>query len=150
MNIKRFSTGLVTVLLALLASCSSAPKVRVDKDSHTDFGAYKTFSWQEPVDPRRTSTLVGQRVKDAIIAALQSKGQQLSEAQADLRVSYVLNVYERPKQSGMRIGFGVGGGGANGGAAVGASVPVGKHSEVAAAMTIDIIDAKRNAQVWTG
>jgi hypothetical protein len=143
-----FSLGIL--LLALLASCSSAPKVRVDKDSHADFASYKTFSWQEPADPRRTSTLVGQRVKDAIISALQSKGQQLSEAQADVRVSYVLNVYERPKQSGMRIGFGVGGGGPNGGAAVGASVPVGKNTEIAAAMTIDIIDAKRNAQVWTG
>src|SRR5262249_53738027 len=93
---------------------------------------------------------VGQRVKDAIIGALQSKGLQLSDAQADLRVSYVLNVYERPKQSGMRIGFGVGGGSGNVGGAVGASVPVGKHTEIAGAMTIDIIDAGRNAQVWTG
>jgi len=33
---------------------------------------------------------------------------------------------------------------------VGVSVPVGKSTNTMGTMTIDIIDATRNAQVWTG
>lgn len=104
----------------------------------------------DPSENKKTSTLVGDRIKSAIVGALQSKGYRQSDATADVRVSYMLNVYERPKQSGMRLGVGAGGGSGNVGGGVGLSIPLGKRTEIAGAMTIDIIDAKRNAQVWTG
>jgi hypothetical protein len=50
----------------------------------------------------------------------------------------------------MSIGIGAGGGSGNVGGGVGLSIPVGKRTENVALMTIDIVDAKRNAQVWTG
>lgn len=49
----------------------------------------------------------------------------------------------------MRIGVGAGGGSGNVGGGVGLSLPVGKRNESVAALTVDIIDATRNAQVWT-
>jgi len=139
--------------LVLIAGCATPPKVRVDKDSHTDFASYKTFAWFEStaaIEPQKTSTLVGERVRAAVIAALQSKGYVLSEVQPDFRVSYLLNAYERPRESGMRLGLGAAGSSGNVGGGVGVSIPLGKRTEIAAAMTLDIIDGKRNAQVWTG
>jgi hypothetical protein len=139
-------------LAILLSACASQPKVRVDQDANTNFGSYKTFAWfsmevkegAPAVDP-----LSGQRIRSAVSDALQAKGYTLAEANPDFRVSYVLHVYERPKESGMRIGVGAGGGSGNVGGGVGLSIPVGKRNESVAALTVDIIDAARNAQVWT-
>ncbi|HYM34126.1 MAG TPA: DUF4136 domain-containing protein [Steroidobacteraceae bacterium] len=142
------------VILVLAVGCASEPKVRVDKDAHVDFASYKTFAWFEPQaaakDQPKTDTLVSQRVRSTLIAALQSRGYSLTEAQPDFRVSYVLSVYERPKESGMRLGVGAGGASGNVAGGVGLSVPIGKRTEFVGAMTIDIIDGKRNSQVWTG
>jgi hypothetical protein len=142
------------VILIAIVGCASAPKVRVDKDSHVNFANYKTFAWFEPQaatkDQPKTDSLVSQRVRSTVIAAMQSKGYSLAEAQPDFRVSYVLNVYERPKESGMRLGVGAGGGSGNVAGGVGLSIPIGKRTEFVGAMTIDIIDGKRNSQVWTG
>lgn len=141
--------------LALLAACSGAPKVRVDQDSHVNFSNYKTFAWVEakPADPdakAEVGTLASQRARVSIAAALQAKGYALDEAHPDVRVSYVFNVYERPKQSGMRIGLGAGGVSGNVGGGVGVSLPVGKRNETVASMTVNVIDASRNEQVWVG
>ena len=172
--VKRFPVILVATSLAL-ASCASAPKVRVDKDSSVNFAAFNTFGWLEPAteptpqekpapiagekpgekaapEPikHETSSLSAQRVRAAVIAALQAKGYTLDETNPDFRVSYVLNVYERPKDSGMRIGLGAGGGSGHVGGGVGLSIPVGKRTESIGAMTVDVVDPRRKAQIWTG
>jgi alanine racemase len=156
--IQRRRFGVISIVaVALLNACASPPKVRVDKDSHVDFASYKTFAWLEREaapgaknNPQQPKTLMSQRVRASVVAALQSKGYALRESDPDLRVSYELSVYERPKQSGMRLGIGAGGGSGNVAGGVGVSVPLGKRTEVVGSMTIDMIDAKRNAQVWTG
>jgi hypothetical protein len=159
----------MAMVFALATSCASGPKVRVDKDPNTNFAAYKTFAWlapqkeapkeepkpiagkeSAPPTPPETNSLVENRVRTAVIAALQAKGCTLNEAQPDFRVSYVLNAYEKPKESGMRIGIGAGGSSGNVGGGVGLSIPIGKRTNLMGAMTIDIVDAARNAQVWTG
>jgi hypothetical protein len=161
------TSGLAFVVATLLfTACASPPKVRVDKDSSTNFAGYKTFGWlatqktpsatepkpipgQEPA-PAQVNTLLENRVHHAVVAALQAKGYSLNEANPDFRVSYSLNVYEKHKDSGMRIGVGAGGGGGNMSGGVGMSIPVGKTKDTMGTMTIDIVDAARNAQVWTG
>jgi hypothetical protein len=80
---------------------------------------------------------------------MQSKGYALNEASPDFQISYTLRAYQRPKESGMRIGVGAGGGSGNVGGGVGLSVPVGKRTESVGAITLDAIDAMRKAQVWT-
>jgi hypothetical protein len=163
------SKALAIAAIVILASCATEPKVRVDKDASVNFANYKTFAWLAPqkvvpreeakpvpskeppkVKPPETNSLVENRVRDAVTAALQAKGFTLSEAQPDFRVSYVLNAYEKPKDSGMRIGLGAGGSSGNVGGGVGLSIPIGKRTNMMGAMTIDIVDAARNAQVWTG
>jgi len=167
---KSFSVVLIAATL-LLSACSSAPKVRVDKDASVNFASFSTFGWLEPTVEEKpapqtetkpsdsaeaqpikheTSSLSAQRVRAAVIAALQAKGYTLSETEPDFRVSYVLNVYERPKDSGMRIGIGAGGASGHVGGGVGLSIPVGKRTEMIGAMTVDIVDPRRRAQIWTG
>jgi len=142
----------VVVAAVLLAACASQPKVRVDKDANTNIAAYKTFGWfgdEKKDGAQAADSLVAQRVRNAIVTSLQSKGYSLNEAAAEVRISYALRVYERPKDSGMRIGVGAGGGSGNVGGGVGMSIPVGKRNESVAAMTLDAVDAGRKAQVWT-
>ncbi len=139
-----------------LAACSNPPKARVDQDSHANFSGYKTFGWLVPKqegakeEKAKIGTLVSERVHASLTATLQSKGLTRDDSEPDVRVSYVLNVYERPKQSGMRIGLGAGGGSGNVGGGVGLSLPVGKRNESVAAMTVDVVEVARNTQVWTG
>ena len=150
------ASAVAAIAVVLLAGCASAPKARVDQDSRANFAGYKTYGWLEPkqADPAeakaKVRTLSTQRVRTALSTALQSKGYTLDESRPDVRVSSVLNIYDRPKQSGMRIGLGAGGGSGNVGGGLGMSLPVGKRTETAGAMTIDVIDVSRNAQVWTG
>jgi hypothetical protein len=163
MNATKVNTSLALTLLMLLVACATPPKVRVDKDSSTNFASYKTFAWLgvrnsppaataapgHPITPEGNS-IAENRVRNAVIEVLQAKGYVLTNGNPDFRVSYALNVYEKHKDSGMRIGLGAGGGGGNMSGGVGVSVPVGKATDTMGTMTIDIIDATRNAQVWTG
>jgi hypothetical protein len=142
------------LLVAALTACSTPPKARVDQDSRANFSSYKTFAWLEPKQADsnnvKVGTLANQRVRTSLTTALQGKGLSFNEAAPDVRISYLFNVYERPKQSGVRIGLGAGGGSGNVGGGVGLSLPVGKRNESVAAMTVDVVDPMRNAQVWTG
>ena len=160
-------------LLLAVAACSTPSKVRVDKDASANFAGYKTFVWfsvpgdataeskpaeaadaqkqpAEPQAPKPVDSITQNRVRDAISSTLQGKGYSLVEGNADFKVSYALSVFDRPKKSGVSIGVGAGGGSGNVSGGVGMSIPIGKRTETAAVMTIDIIDAARNSQVWTG
>lgn len=150
---------LAGVLALLIAACATPPKVRVDQDTRVNLAAYQTFAWLEPVKsepgvaapPNAAPTsLQVERVKSAVISALKGKGYELDEARPEFRVTYVLHIFERPKDSGMRIGLGAGGGSGRVGGSVGLSIPVGTLTTKVGSMTIDIVDVARNAQVWTG
>jgi Domain of unknown function (DUF4136) len=153
---ERRTSFTVVMIIALLAACSGAPKVRVDQDSHAKFADYKTFAWLEPepadaADAKaEVATLADRRVSTSVTAALQGKGYMFDEAHPDVRVSYEFKVYERPKQSGLRIGLGAGGGSGNVAGGVGVSLPVGKRTETVATMAVNVVDAALNRQVWFG
>jgi hypothetical protein len=133
-----------------MAACASkAPAVRVDRDANTNFANYKSFGWLA-TDKAVTTSLTEERIRSAVVASLQSKGYVFDERSADFRVAFTLNTYEKPKEGGMRIGLGAGGGSGNVGGGVGVSFPIGKRHIMAGTLTLDIIDAGRNAQVWTG
>ena len=146
----------VSLLLlgALLSACTSTSKVHVDQDSHVSFANYHTFGWVEPKpvegEAAPALSLHDQRVRNSLGATLQSKGYSLDTAHPDVRVTYVVNVYERPKQSGMSLGVGAGGGSGNVGGGLGVSLPLGKRNETVASMTVNVIDTARNEQVWVG
>ncbi|MBM0103887.1 DUF4136 domain-containing protein [Steroidobacter sp. S1-65] len=137
--------GLVSV--ALLAGCTAtAPsRVRVDM-AEGGLPSCKTFEWLPT--QQQPATLTEQRVKGAVLTELKKKGYSEAE-KAECRVTYVLNVHERPKNK-PSVGVGAGGGSGGIGGGIGVSLPIGKRNEQAGTFTIDVVDAAKNAQVWSG
>lgn len=150
----RCGFSLSLLLIAMLSGCASTSKVHVDQDSKVSFANYRSYGWTEPAavegETAPALTLDAQRVRAAVGAVLQAKGYVPDQDHPDVRISYVLKVYERPKQSGMSIGMGAGGGSGGVGGGLGVSLPLGKRVETAASLTVNVIDAARHEQVWVG
>lgn len=87
-------------------------------------------------------------MKGAVLARLKEKGYTEAE-KADCRVTYVLDVHERPRNK-PSVGVGAGGGSGGIGGGIGVSLPIGKRNEQAGTFTLDVVDAAKNAQVWSG
>ena len=106
----------LTSLLLLLAACQNT-SVNRDYDSSRDFGAYRSWSWQEPAlqyrpdDPRLRSDLTEQRVRDALSEQLEQRGLRAAAvgAGADLKVQAWLIVDERQEQISTHYGGAWGG-----------------------------------------
>lgn len=134
---------------ALLAGCASMqPRspVRVDM-AETGLPNCQSFKWNPT--GQQPASLVEQRMQREIMARLEEKGYSESSDKADCRVSYVLDLREVPR-SKPRVGVGAGGGSGGIGGGVGVSLPIGKRNQQTGTFTIDVIDAARNAQVWSG
>lgn len=134
--------------LALLAGCTAtAPsKVRVDM-AESGLPNCQSFEWLPT--QQQPASFTEQRVKSEVMAQLKQKGYAEVTEKGDCRVTYVLNVYERPKNK-PSVGVGAGGGSRGVGGGIGVSLPIGKRNEQAGTFTIDIVDAGKNAQVWSG
>lgn len=132
----------------LLAGCTAtAPsRVRVDM-AEGGLPNCKTFEWLPT--PQQPATLTEQRVKSQVMATLKEKGYTEVTEKADCRVTYMLDVHERPANK-PSVGVGAGGGSGGIGGGIGVSLPIGKRKEQAGTFVIDIVDAAKNAQVWSG
>ena len=147
MNTALSSSGLI-LGLALLAGCTAtAPsKVRVDM---AESGLPKCQSFEWLPTPQQPASFTEQRVKSQVMAQLKQKGYTEVTEKGDCRVTYVLDVHERPKNK-PSVGVGAGGGSGGIGGGIGVSLPIGKRNEQAGTFTLDIVDAAKNAQVWSG
>jgi hypothetical protein len=147
MNI-RLSSLLLLLGPVLLAACTAtAPsKVRVDM-AESGLPNCQSFEWLPA--SQQPASLTEQRVRSEVMAQLKRKGYAEATAQGDCRVTYVLDIHERPK-SKPSVGVGAGGGSRGIGGGIGVSLPIGKRSELTGTFTIDIVDAAQNAQVWSG
>lgn len=149
---ERFSLILVLALGAMLnlngcaVTGGSSSTVKVD---HAESGVPKcqTFDWLSP--SKEAATFTEQRVRAAALEELKAKGYEQSTDKPDCRISYLLNVYERPK-SKPSVGVGAGGGSGGIGGGIGVSLPIGKKNQQVGTFTLDVIDTAKNAQVWSG
>lgn len=145
MRTASFCLMLGTVLLA--ACTATAPsRVRVDM-AESGLPDCQSFEWLPT--PQQPASLTEQRVKSEVMAKLKEKGYAEAAQKGDCRVTYVLNVYERPKNK-PSVGVGAGGGSGGIGGGIGVSLPIGKRNEQAGTFTLDIVDVAKNAQVWSG
>jgi hypothetical protein len=131
----------------VLAACASpASQVRVDQ-APDGLPTCQTFAWHTASGDAASFT--DQRVKAAVLTELKAKGYEESADKADCKIAYHLTTREIPKaKPGVGIGVGGGSGGVGGG--VGISLPIGKKSGFTGTFTLDVIDAAKNAQVWSG
>lgn len=133
-------------LLAGCASMQPSSPVRVDM-AETGLPKCQSFSWSPTA--QQPASLTEQRMQREIMAKLAQKGYSESKDKADCRVTYVLEVHEVPR-SKPRVGVGAGGGSGGIGGGVGVTLPIGKRMGQEGTFTIDVIDAAKNAQVWSG
>lgn len=107
---------LLIPLLLLLGACQSQ-QINRDYDASRDFGAYRSWSWQEPAvqykpdDPRIRSDLTEQRLRNAVADQLDQRGLRPTAAGAkgDLKVQVWLVVDDRQQQVSSGFGGGFGG-----------------------------------------
>lgn len=133
---------------ALLTGCAMTPAspVRVDM-AESGLPNCQTFQWLPT--PQQPASFTEQRVKSEVMAKLKDKGYTEVAEKADCRVTYVLEVHEQPR-SRPNVGVGAGGGSGGIGGGIGVSLPIGKRNQQAGIFTIDVVDAAKNAQVWSG
>ena len=139
----------LSVVATVLGGCASMqPRspVRVDM-AETGLPNCRAFAWNPT--PQQPASLTEQRMQREIMGKLKEKGYSESKDRADCRITYVLDVHEVPK-SKPSVGVGAGGGSGGIGGGIGVSLPIGKRNQQAGTFTIDVIDASRNAQVWSG
>lgn len=139
-------TSLVVLAIALSGCAATSSQVRVDKASDVDLTRCQTFDWLAQTSD--AASLTDQRVRSAALAALEEKGYTLAK-EPDCRISYIFSTHERPVEK-PRIGVGAGGGSRGVGGGIGVSLPVGKRNRFGGTLTLDVIDASKNAQIWSG
>ncbi len=145
----RVSPWVCLLTVAAMTGCatSSPPTVRVDSIE----GALpncQTFAWN-PAPGSDAASFTDQRVQGAVMRTLESKGYTQSAEKPDCRIAYHLATHENP-QSKPRVGVGMGGGSGGVGGGVGISLPIGQKKAQSGTFTLDVIDASKNAQVWSG
>lgn len=146
LRINRLSIAAGAVILA--AGCAApGSAVRVDT-IEGQLPACNTFTWN-PQSTGDAASMTDQRVRNAVMQTLQSKGYTEATDKADCRIAYQLNT-QQVAQAKPRVGVGMGGGSYGGGVGVGVSLPIGKKKGEHGTFTIDVIDSAKNAQVWSG
>ncbi len=143
--------GLLPVLI-LLTACQSS-KVIVDYDTDTDFGKFRSYSWQgsnaaEDVDP-----LLVERVKVAIAERLASYpiAPAADTQQADMLVHYNVKQTVQTQEPKSRGGIGVGSGGGGTAFGLSLSIPLGGDRTVQEVeVLIDFISPQDQKVKWRG
>ena len=137
-------TRVASVGIALLfAGASFAEQVKTDYARGTDFGKYKTYSWEkvQTKDP-----LVIDRIKNAVNASLRAKGLTQVESGGDLAL---VAIEMTKNQSTLNTFYDNFGGGWRWGGGFGTSTTTVDNYTVGT-LVLDLFDAKTKQLVWRG
>ena len=141
------SRGAAVMAVVGLGACmTTSSDVRIDK-ADVDLAKCQMFDWLAP--EKAAASFTDQRVRAAALAELERKGYTIGSETPDCRITYALSSYERPEAK-PRVGAGVGGGSGGIGGGIGISLPVGRRDARAGTFTVDIVDAEKKAQIWSG
>ena len=142
------------VLAAVVAGCSSGPKIVANRAPDFSLVGYKTFSFVQPLSTDRGNvrTLTSNTLIDAASFELQNAGLRRDDRNPDLLVNFVISTREtlqtRPS-SGASMHYGRGRYGTWGGYSMSTSTnEVVQRTE--GSLGIDVIDAARLQLVWEG
>ena len=125
---RRAAFGLALAATVLAGCMATAPsKVRVDM-AESGLPNCRSFEWLPT--QQQPASLTEQRVKNEIMSQLEKKGYAQVAEKGDCRVTYLLDIHERPaNKPGVGVGVGGGSGGVGGG--IGVTLPIGKRNEQA-------------------
>jgi hypothetical protein len=128
-------------VLVLLSSCGAT--VGYDYDTEKDFSTYKSYNFY-PTLSSGLSELDEKRIMDVTDSILSEKGMMRSDT-PQLLINFYSNEYV--SNSRNTIGVGMGNVGRNTSVGVSTGIPIGGR-EVNQQLTIDFIDAQKDALVW--
>lgn len=144
-----------TAAVLCLASCAPSLKVNTDYDKSADFSKYKTFTlYQSDSSNSAISQLNQERIKNAVIAAMQSKGLTLASGTPDLYVNTVTILKDKVALSSNTDYYGYGGvyrpyyWGAGMGMSSTTNYNVDYYKD--GSLIIDVIDAGTKKLIWQG
>lgn len=140
------------LITAVLAACTSGPKIRSDADPSAQLADYKTFGFFERVatDKSNYSTVLTTRLKDATRRELRNRGYQETATNPQLLVNFNTNVENRTdvhsSSSASFYGYRAGMYGAW------SSYPYDVYTThyQEGTLAIDLVDAARQQLVWQG
>lgn len=152
---KRNVLAVYAAAIVLLAACAPSLKVNSDYDKSVDFTKYKTFVlYQSDSSNSAISQLNQERIKNAVIAAMQSKGFTLATDAPDLYVNTVAILKDKVALSSSTNYYGYGGvyrpyywGGGMGGSST-TSYNVDHYKD--GSLIIDVVDAGTKKLLWQG
>ncbi len=143
------------LVVMLLASCATSPRVRTDADPAADFSRYTTYAFYQPLAMEESgyTSYLSDRIKASVRRAMDARGYRFDEADPDLLVNFQgfirerTDVYSVPR-SDVRYFYSFR-------ARRYVAVPVwydeARVSEYTeGTLTVDLVDAERNHLVWTG
>jgi hypothetical protein len=142
MNTQRKMFASVGIML-LAAISSLAQQVKTDYDRSTDFGQYKTYSWEKV---QTQDQLWVARIKDAVNAALAAKG--WTQVPSGGNVSIVAIEMTRNQQTLDTFYNGFGGGWRWGGGFGDATTNVDTYK--VGTLVVDLFDTNTKKLVWRG
>lgn len=148
------STALI-ICAALVAGCTSGPKIITNSAPGFDLGAYQTFGYFEPLGTDRDSvrSLNSQVLIAATTRQLEMRGLTRDDTNPDLLVNFLgatKETLETRPSAGPNMYYGRGRYGTWGGygMSVGTSTEVVQRTQ--GTLSVDLVDPKRNELVWEG
>src|SRR5713101_9748697 len=141
MKVQRVVFALM-VMMFLLAGRSSAQQVKTDYDRGTNFGQYKTYSWEHV---KTKDALDVDRIKSAVNAALIAKGWTQVDSGGDVSIVAVEIMQNQQTLNTFYDGFG--GGWRWGG--FGNATTTTETYQVGT-LVVDLFDAKTKNLIWRG
>lgn len=146
----------VLATTAILAGCSSGPRIVTNAAPGFDLAGYQTFSYLQPLstDNGNVRTILSNELIAATTRELENAGLRYQERGGDLLVNFVVSTRETLQtrstpSTGMSVHHGMGRYGTWGGYSMSMSTTeVVQRTE--GTVAIDIIDAQRKELVWEG
>ena len=144
MNTQRTIVGFAGALL-LTATASFAQQVKTDYDRDTDFGRFRTYSW-EKVQTR--DQLWVDRIKQAVNSALAAKGWTLVDSGGDVAAVAIETVQNQQTLDTFYDGFGGGWRWRGFGGFGDATTTVDTYK--VGTLVVDLFDAGTKTLIWRG
>jgi hypothetical protein len=148
MKVQRVMFALM-VMMFLLAGRSPAQQVKTDYDRGTNFGQYKTYSWEHV---KTKDALDVDRIKSAVNAALAAKGWTQVDSGGDVSIVAMEITREQQTLNTFYDGFGGGWGWrrfGGGGGGFGEATTTTDTYKVGT-LVVDLFDTKAKKLLWRG
>jgi len=150
--------AIASLLLIMLAACSSGLSVRSDSDPTADFSRYSSYNFFDPmgVEGGYNSPVFGEQFRAALTGEMNRRGYRLSD-RPDLLINVTLRSDDKVQIRSFTAPYMTGAyygrpGGAYYGSALGVGISTGTTARetTQASVFIDLVDVAQHRVVWQG